>query len=473
VRRAGTAPLEYVLTARNGTDETYYSTRTAPVPAAAGGNRPRMSTVIATAQRLIRPPALRTAEPASASRLELFFDLAYVLVVLELANAFYADMTWRGALAFVALFVAMWFSWVGFTLYANRFDTDDVVFRLAKLAATLAVAGCAAAATGVTGEFSTAFAASFLFGRVILLLLHLRAWRHVPETRPTVSVHVAGPAVATWRDDRAPLHLEHLPERFGLLVILVLGEAVGGAATGVHHGKWAAPSVAVGVAGFVIAAALWWNYFDITAHESEERLQEDDDHDSADRTADDRGARSDERHDLFVYGHLPLTLGVVMAGVGVEDLVAHPADPLPSTGAWTLAGGLALYLLGSSMIVGGTRQSWRAIWPWPTVALPLVVLVTLPRHNTALLLVGGLAVICAVLAVAGTLHPAARPEATANDDCRQARLEVPAPRPRRVVALAASFAGCAARRPGEQPPANSRPRRRPPAGFPPAAGNTL
>jgi low temperature requirement protein LtrA len=60
-------------------------------------------------------------------------------------------MTWRGALAFVALFVAMWFSWVGFTLYANRFDTDDVVFRLAKLAATLAVAGCAAAATGVTG----------------------------------------------------------------------------------------------------------------------------------------------------------------------------------------------------------------------------------------------------------------------------------------------------------------------------------
>jgi low temperature requirement protein LtrA len=407
-----------------------------------------MPTVAATAHRLIRPPALRTADSATASRLELFFDLAYVLVVLELADAFYADMTWRGALAFIALFVALWFSWVGFTLYANRFDTDDVIFRLAKLAATLAVAGCAAAATGATGEFSTAFAASFLFGRVVLLLLHLRAWRHVPEARPTVSVYVgatalsaalwavslpvggaarywlwaaavavdaAGPIIATWRGDRAPLHLEHLPERFGLLVILVLGEAVGGAATGVHDGKWAAPSVAVGVAGFVIAAALWWIYFDITAHESEERLQEDDDHNSVDRTADDRGARSDERHDLFVYGHLPLTLGVVMAGVGIEDLVAHPADPLPSTGAWTLAGGLALYLVGSSMIVGGTRRSWRAIWPWPTVALPLVVLVTLPRHNTALLLVGGLAAICAVLAVAGTLHPAARPEARAGE----------------------------------------------------------
>jgi low temperature requirement protein LtrA len=404
-----------------------------------------MSTVAANARRLIRPPALRTAESATASRLELFFDLAYVLVVLELADAFYADMTWRGALAFVALFVALWFSWVGFTLYANRFDTDDVVFRIAKLAATLAVAGCAAAATGVTGAFSTAFAASFLFGRVVLLLLHVRAWRHVPEARPTISVYLGGtalsavlwavslafggtarywlwaaavavdatgPAVATWRDDRAPLHMEHLPERFGLLVILVLGEAVGGAATGVHDGQWVASSVAVGVIGFVVAAALWWNYFDITAHDSEERLQEDDDQDNADRTGHHRGARADKRHDLFVYGHLPLTLGVVMAGVGIEDLVAHPADPLPSTGAWTLACGLALFLLGSAMIVGGTRRSWRAIWPWPTVALPLVVLVTLPRHNTALLLVGGLALICVVLAVAGTLHPAAaQPEA--------------------------------------------------------------
>jgi low temperature requirement protein LtrA len=401
-----------------------------------------MSTTAANPRRLIRPPALRTAESATASRLELFFDLAYVLVVLELADAFYTDLTWRGAVAFVALFVALWFSWVGFTLYANRFDTDDVVFRIAKLAATMAVAGCAAAATGVTGEFSTAFALSFLFGRIVLLLLLVRAWRHVPQARPTVGVYLgstalsaalwavslafdgparywvwvaavtvdaAGPIVATWRGDRAPLHMEHLPERFGLLVILVLGEAVGGAATGVHDGKWVAPSVAVGIAGFVIAAGLWWNYFDITASDSEQRLQEDDD--GVDQAEDHAGARADERHDLFVYGHLPLTLGIVMAGVGLEDLVAHPADPLPSSGGWTLASGLALYLVGTGMIVIGTRRSWRAIWPWPSTALPIVALVTLPQYDGALLFVGGLALICVVLAVAGTLHPAAQPEA--------------------------------------------------------------
>ena len=92
---------------------------------------------------LIKPPALRTGEPASASRLELFFDLAYVLVVLDLATTFLGDLSWHGLGTFAALYVALWFSWLGFTLYVNRFDTDEVIFRIAKLAATLAIAGCA------------------------------------------------------------------------------------------------------------------------------------------------------------------------------------------------------------------------------------------------------------------------------------------------------------------------------------------
>ncbi|HEX8497957.1 MAG TPA: low temperature requirement protein A, partial [Actinomycetales bacterium] len=308
-----------------------------------------------------------------------------------------------------------------------------VVFRVAKLTATLGIAGCAAAASGATTSYSTPFVVCFLITRVVLLVLHLRAWRHVEEARPTIAVYlgatgtsaalwavslavggsarwvlwgvavvvdVAGPIVATWRGDKTPLHMEHLPERFGLFVILVLGEAVGGAATGVHDAKWAGMPVAVGVVGFVIAAALWWNYFDITANDSEEELQEEDDSDS-----ETEGAAADERHDLFVYGHLPLTLGVVMAGVGIEELVLHPDELMPSTGAWVLVSGIALYLLGSALILGGTHRTWRAVWPWPTAALPVVVLVALPRHHSALLLVGALAAVCVALAVIGTLRP--------------------------------------------------------------------
>lgn len=380
---------------------------------------------------LVRPPVLRTGQDATASRLELFFDLAYVLVVFELAATFLRDLTWPGFLTFAALFVAIWVSWVGFTLYANRFDTDDVVFRIAKLAATLSIAGCAASASAATGSFSVPFAMSFLIGRIILLLLHARAWRHIVEARPVIGIYLAatatssilwtvsltvdgparywlwavavtvdaaGPIGATWRDAHLPLHMEHLPERFGLFVILVLGEAVGGAATGVHDAMWTGPAVAVGIGGFLIAAALWWVYFDTVAARSAAKLQERDDHDASPE-----GAVADERHDLFVYGHLPLALGIVMAGIGIEDLVLHPAAALPSAGGWILSAGLALFLVGSAVILGGSRHSWRAIWPWPTVVIPVVLLAAAFRHGSALVLVGGLALVCLALAARGTL----------------------------------------------------------------------
>ncbi|HZA74057.1 MAG TPA: low temperature requirement protein A, partial [Propionibacteriaceae bacterium] len=72
---------------------------------------------------MVRPPTLAVGEDRSASRLELFFDLAYVLVVMQLVAAFTENLTWAGLLVLLGLFVAIWLSWMGFTLYANRFDT--------------------------------------------------------------------------------------------------------------------------------------------------------------------------------------------------------------------------------------------------------------------------------------------------------------------------------------------------------------
>ena len=52
----------------------------------------------------VRPPDLRTDEERSASRLELFFDLAFVLVVAELAIGLREDVSPRGAATFAGLF---------------------------------------------------------------------------------------------------------------------------------------------------------------------------------------------------------------------------------------------------------------------------------------------------------------------------------------------------------------------------------
>jgi low temperature requirement protein LtrA len=151
-------------------------------------------------------------------------------------------------LVFAGLFSSVWWAWAGFTFYANRFDTDDVVYRLAKLGAMLAVAGLAASATDATGSLARQFAFCQAAIRLVLVALYLRAYRHVVPARGlivvyltagavaaglwlagamasgparyaawvvAVAVEVTAPVVATRRSAGLPLHPEHLPERLG------------------------------------------------------------------------------------------------------------------------------------------------------------------------------------------------------------------------------------------------------------------
>ena len=74
---------------------------------------------------MIRPPRLHLGREGTASRLELFFDLAYVLVIMQLAIAFVDDLSWAGLAQLTGLFIAIWFSWVGFTLYARSKNSSS------------------------------------------------------------------------------------------------------------------------------------------------------------------------------------------------------------------------------------------------------------------------------------------------------------------------------------------------------------
>jgi low temperature requirement protein LtrA len=382
---------------------------------------------------------LHLGREGTASRLELFFDLAYVLVVMELAKVFYEDLTWHGFVVMTGLFLAMWFSWVGFTLYANRFDTDDIVFRVAKLAATGTIVGCAASASDAIGELAVPFAACYFCSLLVLLALYLRAWRHVPKARPTITVYLiivglsaalwavsllvpdpirytvwaiavlvsaAGPVLATLRSDTAPLQVEHLPERFALLVILVLGEAVGSAARGVHDASWAPIAIAVGAFAFAIAAGMWWIYFDVTTPTSAPKLREveadEEDAPSSPDAAESSGRISDARYDLFVYGHLPLTYGVVLAGVGLEELVVHPDKAAPSVAGWVFTCGLVAFIAGVALVISGTTETVRTIWPWPIAAIPIVLLGAFVPFPGSLLLTTTYAVGILLLAALGT-----------------------------------------------------------------------
>lgn len=131
----------------------------------------------------------------------------------------------------------------------------------------------------------------------------------------------------------------------------------------VYGATWAAPTVLGAVAGFVVVVCMWWIYFDAGAESAAKGLQEEDG-DGADHQSDDPGGR----YDVFVYGHLPVTVGIAVAAVGVKKLSAAP-DQVPHVPGILLAAGLALFLTGMAVILVGTSSNSAGSNLWPLLGV--------------------------------------------------------------------------------------------------------
>lgn len=238
-----------------------------------------------------QPPRLRLFEGdhRRATWLELLYDLVFVVAVAELA-----DVLAEGhGLIFVGLFIPIWWAWAGYVFYANRFDTDDVSHRLLALPQILAVA-LMAASVGDIGARSALFALAYVVARALLILAYLRAGKHVEVAKPLTSRYVQGFTISAalwllslvlptpWRyilwaiataidlatpflsrrhQGALPPQTEHLPERFGLFVVIVLGEVVAAVVFGLKSHAVTPGAVLVALAGIATAMAFWWLYF--------------------------------------------------------------------------------------------------------------------------------------------------------------------------------------------------------------------
>jgi low temperature requirement protein LtrA len=319
--------------------------------------------------RFLEPPRLRTAsaeryEERHATWLELFLDLVFVVAIAQVGGVLAADPTLNGFLGYCALFVPIWWAWAGFTFYATRFDTDDLVYRVLTLLGMFAVAALATTIPDALSGGQNPFVIGYVLVRVLLLVLYARARRHVVQARPlatwfmlmfgaAVVVWLGSLAVATpwkyalwavalglelaappraWRMIRdAPIHPAHIPERFGLFTIIVLGEAVIAVVLGTERTSWTVLSGTTAFVGFVIAAAIWWLYFDFLDASMV--------------------SRSVLRGMTFVYAHFFVGAGIAAVGVGVK-LAILSAEPGPryDHAGWVAAAGVALCMLGLAAI---------------------------------------------------------------------------------------------------------------------------
>jgi low temperature requirement protein LtrA len=323
---------------------------------------------LATLARFLEPPRLRTLETDEERRatwLELFLDLVFVAAIAQVASTLSAEPTAAGFGRFLVLFVPIGWAWAGFTFYATRFDTDDLVYRCLTLLGMFAVAGLASTVPDALHGGQNAFVVAYVSVRLILLALYVRVYRDLEIARPVAGwfIFMFGLAVCDWLISLAvpvpwkyvfwglalalehaapirawrllrgmPVDPRHIPERFGLLIIIVLGESVIGVVLGTAHVDWTALSGAVAFAGFLAAAAIWWLYFDFL--------------DAAAVVT--RNVRSGI---TFVYAHYFVASGIAALGVGVK-LAIFSIGPGPAYDdiGWIAAAGTALCMAGLAAI---------------------------------------------------------------------------------------------------------------------------
>jgi low temperature requirement protein LtrA len=345
--------------------------------------------------------------------LELFFDLVFVLALTQCTTLMAGTPTWRGLLKGLLVLGMLWWSWVGYAWLTSVVDPEEGAVRLAMFAAMAAFLVAALCVPGAFGSEALLFACAYAAVRTAHIVLFMLASREDAMLRRSVIGLAASTAigagmlliaaftsgglqlglwgVALVLDAGGPflfgaegwkLVPGHFAERHGAIVIIALGEsivAIGvGAKTQINAGI-----VVAAVLGVIVAAALWWVYFDVTAIVAGRRLA---------RAAEGR-ERNEIARDSYSYLHFPMVAGIALIAVGMKHTLGHVGDPLKLVPAAALLGGAAMYLLAH---VAFRLRNMRTLSRRRLICA--VVLLALVPAGTALPALATLAILAGLLA---------------------------------------------------------------------------
>ncbi len=320
-------------------------------------------------------------EHAVVTPLELFFDLVFVFALTQV-TAFMADeLSWRGILRGVLVLMLLWWAWTGYAWLANVASAEERPIKLAILAgmaAMFVLALCIPEAFddlpgGLSGPVVVAvcyllfrtmhllmfmiisredaglrkqvlrFALSVVASSVLLLIAsEFEGWLQTGLWMLALLADYVGTALGGFRGWRLP-SAGHFSERHGLIIIVALGESIVAIGVGVAQEPITWVIIAASVLGLLLASAMWWAYFDVSALLGEHALVNEPPETRA------RLARN-----AYSYSHLPLLLGVVLVAFGLKEVLLYVSDsshhsltdPLPGVALAALVGGVVLYLLG-------------------------------------------------------------------------------------------------------------------------------
>ena len=340
----------------------------------------------------------------ASTPLELLFDLVAVIAIAaaagELHHAVAHGHLLEGAGKFFLAFFAIWWAWMNFTWFASAYDNDDTIFRLLTMGLMI---GSLTMSAGIQPFFQqnelTLIVLGFVWMRICMVLLWLRAARHHPELQRTTLTYAAGlilvqsfwvglmlaqplslpwllvmfafgallelavPAIAE-RHGITPWHRHHMMERYGLLNLIVLGETLLAGSVAISQlqklvqstsGFWPILSLAlVPLLAMILLFSLWWLYFSREDHLQQQNL---------------RMALT------WGYGHLLIYAAGAAVGAGIAvqvDLLTGTASISSTIAAFAVALPVALYLFGLWLVRDrfAFQGAGRFILLWCALLLP-------------------------------------------------------------------------------------------------------
>jgi low temperature requirement protein LtrA len=320
---------------------------------------------------------------------ELFFDLVLVFAVTQISTLLHADHTWGGVGRALIVFVPVYWAWVGTSVHANLHDTDNGVDRAGIFGLALCALFMALALPQAYAGRGALFGGGYFALRVLLAALYFRG-RKITLITPLIAACVTGPlllagglaplpwrtvlwAVAAAVDLATPRILRarltgvdfdpgHLVERFGLFLIIALGESVVGIGATAARLPRLTPAVVIAVtASFVLICALWWVYFVYAASAIRHAL-------------DIAQIKTDIVRPVLSWGHLSFVGAIIAVAVGLTEAVGHPGRHLSLGVTALLYGGTTLYLA----TFGYTRYRMFHTWSKTRLGAAAVTLAVLP-----------------------------------------------------------------------------------------------
>ena len=339
------------------------------------------------------------AEDEGSTWLQLFFDLVYVAILIELGNRLSHDLTLEGALEFALLFIPIWWSWLEFVFYGRHFPVDDIGQRILTVLYIAFMLVMAFEIHDVTAGAASAFLVGYGLSKFVMALMYARAWKQFPEYRgmtnhyviafvfagllwlaiafiaPTTYwlwglatlVGVLSPLIAGWlqkrpkraRQSYPPTKHHFMLHRFGELTIIVLGEFFIKLVTTAEDRELTTANIYIGLCLLAVSISFWWLYFDHLEHS--------------------RLTNAGSRLGVWVYSHYPFLLGITAYGVlGTKVFAAARGEPLDDHKRLLFTIALALALLAYAAIEWSVKENdeplSRQTQPWLRIVGAAVLL---------------------------------------------------------------------------------------------------